>query len=264
MSITHRFYMLSLIFFFLVVVPVQVIADDSLIVTDNGYVGIGTTTPVKMLTVNGSFLANTNTGTTPFYVSRATVLDQALRIEVDDSNVYFYSEQDEDDTQQRGGFTFVMDDDGSMIPEYQINLKSGTRLMTIEKSGYVGIGTSDPSYALDVNGVIRAGSWTSDSDILWKENIETIGDALEKITQLRGVTYNWIDESRGDGPQIGVIAQEVEEIFPEVVHTDSQGYKSVEYSKLIAPLIEAIKTLQAENNDLKRRLSAIETKLADE
>jgi hypothetical protein len=111
------------------------------------------------------------------------------------------------------------------------------------------------------------------SDARWKENIEPIEDPLDLVTQLRGVSYDWIDSSRGEGRQIGVIAQKVEEVFPEVVHTDSQGYKSVEYSKLVAPLIEAVKALKAENENLKneiedqraefeKRMSEIEKMLA--
>lgn len=57
--------------------------------------------------------------------------------------------------------------------------------------------------------------------------------------------------ARGAGLQIGLIAQEVEDIFPEVVSTDSKGYKSIAYDKLVVPLIEAVKTIKAENDTLK-------------
>jgi hypothetical protein len=129
---------------------------------------------------------------------------------------------------------------------------------------------------LTVEGLIN-GVVVGNSDIRWKENIEPIEDALDIVSQLRGVSYEWIDPSRGQGRQIGVIAQEVEQVLPEVVHTDSQGYKSVEYSKLVAPLIEAVKALKAKNDrleaenqylktrsdNLELRLSVIEAKLAD-
>ena len=69
--------------------------------------------------------------------------------------------------------------------------------------------------------------------------------------------------SRGTDRQIGVIAQEVEDIFPQVVHTDSQGYKSVEYSKLVAPLIEAVKTLKAENDNLSKENRMLKDSIED-
>ncbi len=89
------------------------------------------------------------------------------------------------------------------------------------------------------------------SDMLYKKDISTIDNALDRITKLRGVNYQWKDKSKGEGPQLGVIAQEVEKVFPEAVSTDSEGYKSVFYSKLVAPLIEAVKELKVENDKIK-------------
>jgi hypothetical protein len=147
--------------------------------------------------------------------------------------------------------------------------------LVVTEEGNVGIGINDPQDRLDVDGYVRSNGVRLTSDARWKENVEAIDDVLLKITQLRGVSFEWIEPSRGSGRQIGVIAQEVEEVFPEVVHTDSQGYKSVEYSKLVAPLIEAVKALQAEiealrsenarlaldNNALRQVNQSIETRL---
>lgn len=121
----------------------------------------------------------------------------------------------------------------------------------------VGINRTNPSYELDVNGTIR-GSNVSPSDARWKTNIQTIENPLEKVTQLRGVTYEWADPSRGVDEQIGVIAQEVEQVFPEAVSTDNEGYKSVAYTTLVGPLIEAVKALKKENEALKKRIEALE------
>lgn len=82
-------------------------------------------------------------------------------------------------------------------------------------------------------------------------------DATEKIQQLRGVTWGWREdapEEAKEQPGLGVIAQDVEKVFPELVSTDDQGRKQVEYSGLIAPLIEAVK-------ELDDRLKAIEARL---
>ena len=93
---------------------------------------------------------------------------------------------------------------------------------------------------------------TAFSDERLKENIETIPDALEKVCQMRGVTFNRTDF---DGEkQMGVIAQEVEKIIPEVVKEDDseEKIKSVAYGNMVGVLIEAIKELKAEVEELKR------------
>ena len=97
------------------------------------------------------------------------------------------------------------------------------------------------------------GNVTAFSDVTLKENIETIPNALDKVLNLRGVGFNRVDKE--DNPrEIGVIAQEVEEIIPEVVHTNTEGIKSVAYGNLVGLLIESIKELKAEVNDLKAQL----------
>jgi Chaperone of endosialidase len=84
----------------------------------------------------------------------------------------------------------------------------------------------------------------------------------EKIKQLRGVTWEWREEAPQEAkeqPGLGVIAQEVEKVFPELVETTPEGYKRVEYSGLIAPLIEAVKELDDRVRELERRLAGEET-----
>ena len=92
------------------------------------------------------------------------------------------------------------------------------------------------------------GDITSVSDARTKENVETISTALDIVDGLRGVYYNKIGE---DERRVGVIAQEVEEILPEVVKTDTEGMKSVDYGKMVGVLIQAIKDLKNEIDDLK-------------
>ena len=106
----------------------------------------------------------------------------------------------------------------------------------------VGIGKTDPAYTLDVDGTIYAsGDLVAFSDERKKTNIEPIPNALEKVLQLRGVTFDKIDGD--DRRHAGVIAQEVEKVLPEVVYTDKDGMKSVAYGNVIGLLIEAIKEL---------------------
>jgi hypothetical protein len=119
-------------------------------------------------------------------------------------------------------------------------------------NGQLGVNRTDPGYTLDVNGTIRA---TADviaySDERVKENIKTIDKSLEKVNQLRGVEFNKIGE---DKKSIGVIAQEIEKVIPEVVYEDQDGMKSVAYGNITGVLIEAIKELKAEVEELKKQI----------
>ncbi|MDM8562053.1 tail fiber domain-containing protein [Candidatus Marithioploca araucensis] len=118
----------------------------------------------------------------------------------------------------------------------------GIRRMSIDgKSGNVGIGTKNPQYKLHVAGKIK-GELVSPSDQRHKQNIQTLDGSLAKLAQLRGVRFNWKEDT--EEKQIGLVAQEVEKVFPELVSTDSEGYKSIAYGKLTAVLIEAVKELQ--------------------
>jgi len=118
-------------------------------------------------------------------------------------------------------------------------------------SANVGIGYSTTSYKLDVNGDIRA---TADviaySDARVKENVNTITDALAKVTSLRGVTYTRKDID-DKSEKIGVIAQEVLEVLPQVVSQDDEGQYSVAYGNMVGVLIEAIKEQQKQIDELK-------------
>ena len=142
---------------------------------------------------------------------------------------------------------------------------------SIFENGNVGIGTTAPSYKLDVAGTIR-GNNVSPSDLRLKQNIQTLENSLAKISQLRGVSFNWQDPAKDPDPQIGVIAQEVEQVLPELVSTDEAGYKSVAYGKFVSVLLEAVKELQkekdaeiqalkAKNSELTTRIEALEAKL---
>ena len=124
-------------------------------------------------------------------------------------------------------------------------------------AGLTAIGKTTASYTLDVDGTIRA---TSDviafSDRRVKENIITVNNALEKVTKLRGVTYTRKDTD-DKSTKIGVIAQEVLEVLPEVVEKDDKGMYSVAYGNMAGVFIEAIKELKAEVDSLKQEIKQL-------
>lgn len=128
--------------------------------------------------------------------------------------------------------------------------------MSIRNDGNVGIGTTWPNYKLEVIGTVKANSFIPPSDKRWKTNIKPLQGALDNVAKLQGVSYQWNtkdypDKGFDDKPQIGFIAQEVEPILPELVSTDDKGYKAVEYDKMTAVLVEAVKELKAQNDALK-------------
>jgi len=99
---------------------------------------------------------------------------------------------------------------------------------------------------------VLVGTLTQLSDIRFKKNISSIEGVLSKIKQLRGVTYNWKDNTKDTAQQIGFIAQEVEKVFPQLVKTDEKGMKSVAYSNMVPVLLEAIKEQQKQIDELKK------------
>ena len=152
--------------------------------------------------------------------------------------------------------------------------------MQFTSVGNVGIGTATVTsgFKLEVAGAIKSnGADNYTSDIRFKKNIQPLENALDKITSLNGVSFDWRNDEFSDKnfkktKDIGVIAQNVEKAFPELVTTGDDGYKSVAYTSLIAPLIEAVKELshkfdelftkyidqQKEIDVLKTRLDALE------
>jgi hypothetical protein len=157
--------------------------------------------------------------------------------------------------------------------------------MRISSSGKVGIGTVNPGVALDVvgdaafTGSLGVGTASSNvageiratnnitayysSDLRLKKNIVPIQNALSSLNKIRGVRYEWTDDyikKQGgeDGyfvrkDDVGVIAQEVQKVLPEIVVEREDGYLAVKYDRIVALLIEAVKELQVEVEELKKK-----------
>jgi hypothetical protein len=117
----------------------------------------------------------------------------------------------------------------------------------------VGISTSKLTFNPST-GTLSATVFTSLSDETQKTNIRPIENALELVTQMNGVYYDWKDGHNSSS--IGVIAQEIEKVIPEVVTTNDRGLKTVSYGNLIGVLIEAIKEQQIRIEELERKINA--------
>ena len=128
-----------------------------------------------------------------------------------------------------------------------------------------GSGGSDRGNAIDLgssgvkfkdghfSGTVNAANFNTTSDATLKTNVETLTGSLDAVKALRGVSFDWIENGNSE---VGVIAQEVEAVVPDVVSTNDQGIKSVKYGNLVGVLIEAIKEQQ-------QRIEALEAKLGD-
>ena len=107
--------------------------------------------------------------------------------------------------------------------------------------------------SVDTSGTVSATNFNTTSDATLKTNVETLTGSLDAVKALRGVSFDWIENGNSE---VGVIAQEVEAVLPDVVSTNDQGIKSVKYGNMVAVLIEAIKEQQ-------KRIEALEAKLGE-
>ena len=236
---------------------------DALVVDDEGKVGIGTTIPTSDLHI---------------FTNNA---DRTQREELQrwqwESNSNAQIDIFGDSHSSRAGWwqlgAWHTDVGLAFITDVLANVEAGTSTKGLFiKDGNVGIGTTIPSKKLYVNG--SAGgtqSWNA-SDVRWKKNIQPIPNALKKLSQIRGVSYNWKnaseDESTGFDKRthFGVIAQEVETVFPELVDHLGQTdeYKHVEYNGLVGILIEATKELAIQNEELAIQNEELQNKIEEQ
>ncbi|MDP2103442.1 MAG: tail fiber domain-containing protein, partial [Candidatus Gracilibacteria bacterium] len=214
---------------------------ENMVILNNGNVGIGTTAPTEKLQVTGNILASNNAemGAHPTYPGYTAWWVKGADYSMLGDGVSTYINA----PQATGGVYFRV---------------ANTDKMTIFPNGNATL----------------VGTLTQASDIRLKKEISQIENPLEKISKLNGVTYYWKDNKKDDKRQIGVIAQDIEKVFPEAVTTDEKGMKSVAYGNLVAPLIEAVKeqqeqirrlegkntALDQENQDIKSRLEILEQK----
>jgi hypothetical protein len=150
----------------------------------------------------------------------------------------------------------------------ECNTSCPREVMRINGRGNVGIGTNSPlvSFKLDVNGAIHCIGLTQTSSREFKQDIVPLTSGLDAIMKLKPVSYYWNErapeQSRGVH-DIGFIADEVDQVLPDIVSKDEYGKPvGIDYGKITPVAVEAIKQLKAENDDLRARLTKIEALLA--
>jgi len=216
----------------------------------------GTTVSVTDdITISGTITAATGTFVYQIFESSSTIITSG-------SNVFG---NDEADIQQITGSIFNTGSfnvsgssmlSGSLSTTGSVEIIGAVSASSTGRFLSLGINTAPSGVAgaiLATNDVVAFAS----SDERLKENLEPIGSAVDKVQQLTGYTYNWIPMEGvhvyGDMKDVGVIAQEVEKVLPELVSDRENGYKAVKYEKLTAILIEAVKELSNRVKGLEQR-----------
>jgi hypothetical protein len=178
---------------------------------------------------------------------------------------------------ETGSNKLYIDNSSTSSPLIYGDFTDGSEKLVI--NGNLGIGIASPTQKLDVNGNARFSSigsgayvgavnrtsdgtlTTATSDIRSKENINTLTGCLNSVLNIRGVSFYWKSEPRM-GRRIGFVAQEVEQVIPELVFTNpSDGLKGVNYPEMSAVLVEAIKEQQQEIESYKSEIQSLQDKV---
>ncbi len=267
--------------------------SEKMRLTTGGYLGIGSTSPMQKLHVEGNQYISgyLGIGVSPLSLlhikggSTSAIPSFDFEGVNNRPTIHFrrYNDSGRFTTDEALGIvdfhlgTYQSDEAASICAIYRGNGTSNAAAlkfsssggnMFLDENGDVGIGTASPNYKLHVAGTLRgtqvyAGSTLLTSDVRYKKNISTISNPLSIIGQLKGTNYELrVDEfpqmGFSSGKQLGVIAQEVEKVLPELVSEDNEGYKSVNYDGIIPVLIEGIKAQQKIIEQLEARIRILE------
>ncbi|MGH8072352.1 MAG: tail fiber domain-containing protein [Candidatus Entotheonellia bacterium] len=230
-----------------------------------GSVGIDTLSPQRKLHVEGDFLISGPESL--IYLDRFGGPYSGL--------AYFSSKNPEPPYIQwmhhkDGGepvrYGYIQSGDFGTTKEFRFAVENNAKFTFL--NGDVGIGTANPAYKLDVAGGAHATSFPTSSDVRLKREVRPLTQALEKLAMIRGISFEWNDlyESLGRSTghrEIGVIAQEVETVFPELVtQWGEENYRAVDYGRLTAVLIEAVKEIKAQQDAQQQYIIGLEARLA--
>ena len=164
---------------------------------------------------------------------------------------------------------------------YENKPGTGSRFFIAATTGNVGIGGyTSPAYKLAVNGSLYVNgsaykegtlAWTAPSDARLKKNVKPMKSSLDKMLKLRGVNFEWIEPTKHanmTGVQMGMVAQDVEKVFPQWVGKDHEGYKTLTLVGFEALTVESVKelnqkisNLEAKNKQLEERIKKLEEKI---
>ena len=221
-------------------------------INQNGNIGLGTTLPSSRLHVESG---NAN----------------ALIVESNGDNYYtFHMRNLAHTTSTHAKLIMHCYQDFVMINNARYDSQGTGAYINLNCNAAVGIGTNSPSssYKLDVNGSVHGSSHPTSSDERLKTNITELTGVLPKLANIRAVTFNWdttnVSEERakayGTDVEIGMIAQDIEAEFPEIItkwidgeegHAVDNEFRAVEYGRFTSILLAAIKELKAEIDELK-------------
>jgi len=232
---------------------------------NGGNVGIGTASPSTKLDVNGTFEAtsvrSTGGGDGGFVLKQwAYSSNYAALVTNGMSSLEYCMISDGTNTfvgAGTGGSLKLRGPANDSSPEVIINgtvveVNTGDLKVTDGSIAVGNISNSATDGRIDASNDIVA---YSTSDIRLKDNIKSIDKALDKVNKIQGIEFDWVEKEEvhgNSGHDIGVIAQEIEKVLPDVVTTRDNGYKAVKYEKLVPLLIEAIKDLSKQVDGLKR------------
>jgi len=125
-------------------------------------------------------------------------------------------------------------------------------------------GTLSEAFYIQGNGnAVLSGILSQLSDSRLKKNIRPLVNSLQNVEKLGGYTYNWIDETKDNDEQVGLLAQDVQKIYPQLVKEDSNGTLSVNYSGMVPVLLEAIKEQQVQRNKDDQRITQLEKQVQE-
>ena len=184
-------------------------------------------------------------------ISGQQITRNAINLATDVTGVLPSANLDSDTAHLSGTQTFS----GAKSFSSAVNIDSTTASTTKTTGALIVDGGVGIAGALNVGGDVVA---YASSDERLKDNIELISNPIEKVQSLKGVTWDWnsnADELQQSLPNVGVIAQDVEKVLPQLVTDRDNGFKGVDYAKLTGLLIEAVKDQQKQIDELKSKLS---------